>query len=204
MPRYFRQNFKKLVRPTMIEVHTVLVLGAGASTDYGYPTGPVLRDMILDGLGDSSSPMSEQLRPLGYDDWGMKTFRDAFADQQLPTIDEFLEEHSEFARIGKLAIASALLPFERSGKLERRSKPTWYDHLWDELRQDIDNFTDNKLTIVSFNYDRSLDPIHLQRFNHIARTRLLPVGAGGIVPRESGHQLGEWPSGIAKRANLTA
>lgn len=32
----------------MIKIPTVLVLGAGASTDYGYPTGPKLRDIILD------------------------------------------------------------------------------------------------------------------------------------------------------------
>ena len=143
----------------MIEVPTVLVLGAGASTDYGYPTGPGLRDEILHGLVSPYGPIRDQLRArLGYDDSAIEAFREEFADSQLPTIDQFLEGHSGFARIGKLAIACALLPYEKSEKLERQAdRPTWYDHLWDELRQDIDNFTDNKLTLVTFNYDRSLE-----------------------------------------------
>ena len=142
----------------MIEVPTVLVLGAGASTDYGYPTGLGLRDTILDGLGDTSSTMYRRLALLGHNYNEIMRLRLQFAESQLPTIDQFLEGHSEFASVGKLAIACALLPHEQSQRLERRSdRPTWYDHLWDELRQDLENFTDNKLTIVTFNYDRSLE-----------------------------------------------
>lgn len=153
----------------MIEVPTVLVLGAGASTDYGYPTGPGLRDTILDDLADSDSTMYNQLRSLAQSASGIEHFRKEFADSQLPTIDQFLEAHSDFAEIGTRAIACGLLPHEEetetplfrqdeNATLERRGdRPTWYDHLWDELRQDIDNFTENKLTIVTFNYDRSLE-----------------------------------------------
>ena len=142
----------------MIEVPTVLVVGAGSSKEYDYPTGPELRDIILDGLADSNSKIHRQLTRQLYDDSAIKAFRSTFADSQLPTIDQFLEGHSDFAPMGKLAIACALIPYEQREKLERRSKrPTWYDYLWDELRQDIDNFTDNKLTIVTFNYDRSLE-----------------------------------------------
>ena len=150
----------------MIKIPTVLVLGAGASTDYGYPTGPGLRDTILDDLADSDSTMYNQLRSLAQSVSGIEHFRQEFADSQLPTIDQFLEGHSEFADVGTRAIACGLLPYERSDthplqeseSLERRGdRPTWYDYLWDELRQDIENFTDNKLTIVTFNYDRSLE-----------------------------------------------
>lgn len=141
----------------MIKIPTVLVLGAGASTDYGYPTGPELRDTILDGLASSGTPMHERLKSQGYDDSRIKVFRKEFADSQLPTIDQFLEGPSEFGFIGKLAIACALLPYEESWRLERRSQSKWYDYLWDELRRDIEHFTDNNLTIVTFNYDRSLE-----------------------------------------------
>ena len=141
----------------MIEVPTVLLLGAGASRDYGYPTGPELRDRILKGLDDPDSMMHKQLESVGYDGDRARTFRLAFGRHQLPTIDQFLEEHPEFGPIGTVAIACALFPDEEIGRLERRPQMKWYDYLWDELRQDIKKFDDNELTIVTFNYDRSLE-----------------------------------------------
>lgn len=141
----------------MIKVPTVLVLGAGASKEYGYPTGPELRDRILKGLDDPDSMMHKQLESVGYDGDRARTFRLAFGRHQLPTIDQFLEEHPEFGPIGTVAIACALFPDEEIGRLERRPQMKWYDYLWDELRQDIKKFDDNELTIVTFNYDRSLE-----------------------------------------------
>ncbi len=141
----------------MIEVPTVLILGAGASKEYDYPTGPELRDIILDGLGDSHPEMYQKLQSLGHAVSGIEAFRVKFADNQLPTVDQFLEGHPEFRDIGKHAIACALFRHEDRWELARRSKTRWYDYLWDELRQDIKNFDDNKLTIITFNYDRSLE-----------------------------------------------
>ena len=104
----------------MIKIPTVLVLGAGASTDYGYPTGPELRDRILKGLDHPGSTMHQQLESVGYDEDRARTFRLAFGRHQLPTIDQFLGEHPEFGPIGTVAIACALFPDEEIGRPERR------------------------------------------------------------------------------------
>jgi len=49
----------------MIKTRTVLILGAGASMPYGYPSGKELKRIICGRLKDSESDLSRILRRLG-------------------------------------------------------------------------------------------------------------------------------------------
>ena len=92
------------------------------------------------------------------------------------SIDAFLEhQKGSFVDIGKAAIAAALLPFERGLDLDfrfierrlesffdregekERTANNWYQLLWGELNASFDEFDKNKLRIITFNYDRSLE-----------------------------------------------
>jgi hypothetical protein len=140
----------------MISERTVLVLGAGASKDYGYPTALELRDKILDGLV-STARLGKALLALGHDKQEIERFRIAFERSSRPSIDAFLERREEFTQIGKRAIAATLIPLETASRLPRRGKERWYDHLWDVLVERDGNFADNRMAVITFNYDRSFE-----------------------------------------------
>lgn len=158
----------------------MLILGAGASVDYDYLTGPELRDEIVTGLeggpvGSLYKRISDH-RPgstIDYHKEFVEQFREQLAGSPLPTIDQFIEEHPEYDKIGRESIVAALLPFEKPETLIRVPKTRWYDYLWDVLTRDfsdyrplteprrtrerVRNFTRHFLKILTFNYDRSLE-----------------------------------------------
>lgn len=141
----------------MIERNTVLVLGAGASMAYGLPSGAALKRKIL-------NCSVEQLRELPYKP-GIATrmgieeeFLESFRRSHVPSIDSFLASRRDFMELGKLAIASTLLPMESDKKLlDQEPDDHWYQYLVEALHAPWDEFENNKLAIVTFNYDRSLE-----------------------------------------------
>ena len=139
----------------MIKTKTVLVLGAGASAPYGFPVGDGLRSMILE-MDDPEYGPGKKLAACGFEDM-VKAFAKSFAESDCPTIDDFLEKRPEFESIGKHAIAQVLLKYENPLELFRdHNKPRWY-HLLRGAMEPLEQIAENELSIVTFNYDRSLD-----------------------------------------------
>jgi hypothetical protein len=141
---------------------TVLILGAGASYPYGFPTASELKGLICDAF---SNPDTFGSRLLGdnsdYNRDQIFDFRQAFWRAGQPSIDSFLEYRKDLLGIGKLAIAYCLVPFEDEKSLympvPQHLGGHWYEYLSVKLTADFDHFSDNKLSIITFNYDRSLE-----------------------------------------------
>ncbi len=138
----------------MITKKTVLVLGAGASQPYDYPTGHELRMNICRELEHSSTTLSQRLQQFGYDYQTLKNFRDDLFESDEPSIDAFLEKRPKLIELGKLVITLALMESEISKNLFERKN--WYSLLLGKLGT-FDDFDKNRLSIITFNYDRSLD-----------------------------------------------
>ncbi len=154
----------------MITKKTVLVLGAGASVPFGFPTGQGLKDKICDllGLGATHGALTQ----LGFTSVVINDFRQALIKSPLSSVDAFLEQRGEFECVGKAAIAAALLPCERTirlfdywiekrkeekGKDSSEKEGNWYDQLFDAISTKFDELNPEKLSIITFNYDRSLE-----------------------------------------------
>jgi len=75
------------------------------------------------------------------------------------SVDLFLEHRKEFIDVGKAAIAMALFPYEVEARLfERDSKHrNWYTYLYDKMDAPFEQFDQNKLSVITFNYDRSFE-----------------------------------------------
>lgn len=149
----------------MITNQTVFILGAGASWPYGYPTGLELRNKILDNLKSphQSSNVSwkdryDRFYKLGYSEENITQFRDELSKSTLYSIDAFLENRPEFHNIGKIAIADALIPCEDEGRLYTTDN-NWYSYFFNRItpRSSSEKFAENKISFVTFNYDRSLE-----------------------------------------------
>ena len=131
---------------------------------YEYPSGAGLKQQIVDGLGirgilppdhvDVRSILKDTVR---HDHNLIDEFGLALARSSQSSVDAFLERRSEFLKVGKQSIATILIAREHETKLYRKADMTWYDWLWDRLGNGADGFVDHKITVVTFNYDRSLE-----------------------------------------------
>ncbi len=139
----------------MITVPTVLILGAGASAPYGYPLGGALVANICDNLSDKDSNRFKIIQDQGFGWREIEEFREALFYSGKNSVDGFLEHRQEFIEIGKRAIAQELIKYEDPSQLFK--KGDWYKYLYNLLNTTFEEFGENKLSIVTFNYDRSLE-----------------------------------------------
>lgn len=134
-------------------------MGAGASKPYGFPLGAELRDEVirarhkieLDYLLEDDSK---------FDHTYYAKFADDLRTSGYSSVDAFLENRVEWVDIGKLAIAHKLILYEQNDRLFPPNQPRdhWYECLWQKLSAPSwKKFKKNRITIISFNYDRSLE-----------------------------------------------
>jgi hypothetical protein len=147
-------------RDDVFKKPTVLVLGAGASTTYGYPTGEMLVNQIVS--GDENNLEKQLRRDAGYTDELMNTFRRELRLASVGSVDSFLEHRGDYREIGKFLIAHRLVRLEDLDILHRTEsqeprKDFWYPRLLGHLFDGRTPLSDNKISIITFNYDRSLE-----------------------------------------------
>jgi hypothetical protein len=136
----------------MIVKETVLILGAGASQPYGFPTGVTLANEICQALRDPTEAASFRDRLM----------RDFNIDNP-PRIGAFL-------KMIKAAMIERLAAREHQNRLfpdvpENRNRKTidhpaqdWYQYLFEHMRsRDAEQFGGNKLRVITFNFDRSFE-----------------------------------------------
>jgi hypothetical protein len=140
----------------MIKRKTVLILGAGASIPYGFPSGRKLRDIICTELLEERTQLFQAVRAAGFDDDQITRFRDTLRGAGLDSVDQFLERRHEFHGVGVTAIAAALIPFENEQKLNG-GDDNWYEYFFQRLVPTKDAVAASNVSVVTFNYDRSLD-----------------------------------------------
>ena len=145
----------------MLKLETILVLGAGASNPYGYPTGPGLVQKIIKEL--KSGPSAPFFDDRGIDKYQRMQFARDLQAADPPSIDSFLASRQEFSKAGKIAIALVLGPCEVHDpkgcpEIQKRKSPAddWYQYLWHALYDPPESIRNKKLRIITFNYDRSL------------------------------------------------
>ena len=149
----------------MITKPTVLILGAGASSVYGFPTGEKLVSNIIFNL----RPLLKNETRVGVNvDWvpflidnfeineeDIYDFQEKLSYARI-SVDAFLEYSNEFLEVGKLAIALSLISNEKNEKLFNADR-NWLDYLRNQLDAPFDVFGENNLSIITFNYDRSIE-----------------------------------------------
>ena len=151
----------------MITRKTVFVLGAGASKPYGFPTGGELRDIALQRMRwEVGGRWTKHLSELGFKQPKVAAFVEAFRESPQSSLDLFVEHRPTDVRLAKAAIALALIPCENPDSVF--PQPTqesadflgdnWYRHIWEKMATvPFDEFGENQVSFVTFNYDRSLE-----------------------------------------------
>lgn len=139
----------------MITKPTVLILGAGSSNHLGYPLGGELINSIcnLNNIREFKT-----LNNGFFPDDLINSFIHNLSRAQYYSIDSFLENNNAYLDIGKAFISFILKKHEIIDNLFPPKSPGWYQYLFNSICDDsIDKIGKNKLTIITFNYDRSLE-----------------------------------------------
>lgn len=148
----------------MIKKKTVLVLGAGASSPYGFPTGAELRVRIINAGAEMLRGLKKQYHDSDeYYEYGKK-FVTKFKFSGVNSIDRFLFEQSDNDKIlGKILIMAFIKEYEKHSKfVEDIDMPyhDWYRIFYNRLISGVKKFDDltfDNIKIITFNYDRSLE-----------------------------------------------
>ncbi len=144
---------------------------------------------------------SAPIRELGEQD-AYGAFVKALRTSGYSSVDMFLERSPEFTDIGTLAIAATLIPCESHSRLFPPNAPRrdhWYEVFANMLDVGERRYLRNRVTVITYNYDRSLE----QYFASVMLNRL--PARGSAVWRHYEHipvlhlhgQLGEFGSEIS-------
>jgi len=161
----------------MISKRTVFILGAGAHIPYGFPSGKELITNVVKQLkfGQSNSDLSLRTLPqrggvniLDVQQQNVAQFISSLNQAGQASIDTFLNANQHmrgYDVIGKAGIAQAILESEanflnlRGTQKERTSD--WFEYLFAKMYDGVSRvdqfFRDNKVTFITFNYDRLLE-----------------------------------------------
>ncbi|MCH7760389.1 hypothetical protein IIA15_03170 [candidate division TA06 bacterium] len=152
----------------MIQRETLLVLGAGASVPYGFPDGHTLAQQIWNKLSETvEDPLKLQLQECGFELKEIYEFKKELQLSHQPSVDAFLENRQEYINIGKAAIAAKLIPYELLQVLDREGGGLkWYEYLFNQMSGSRNDFEKNNLSIVTLNYDRSLEYFLFRALKH--------------------------------------
>jgi hypothetical protein len=173
------------VGQAVIEQPTVFVLGAGASENYGFPVGRELTRRITDSvrlgqLRDDGPVLC--LVQMGFKREQIKEFIETLRRSAQSSVDAFLEHRKEYEKVGKAFIAWHLIVHEIEPNLYL-GKDNWYRYVLDRMATSFDGFSDNRVSFVTFNYDRSLE--------HFFYVSLL--NRYGKTPEETAHKVRSIP-----------
>ncbi|MBZ0114147.1 MAG: hypothetical protein K8J08_16920 [Thermoanaerobaculia bacterium] len=170
----------------MIRRKTVFILGAGASKPYGFPSGLGLLRKVLAlakrlGRPSPHGRSNQEVRD-DYLDWfditidERRNFAERLENTGFYSVDAFVEQNRDFERIAKVLIAAHLIGCENPEYLRKdhqgngEIKGDWYRYLFNSLIQGgYDRYSDNSVSFVSLNYDRSLEAFLLSSLSGFGR-----------------------------------
>ncbi len=140
----------------MIEKPTVLILGAGASMEFNFPSG---QDLLVRVCDELKGDQKEILFEVGFSEEEIIGFCGDLERSGQTSVDAFLEHRPEFMEVGKAALAMTLLPSENASltPLFNAGANHWYKYLVNRLLGAFEEIETNKLSILTFNYDRSFE-----------------------------------------------
>jgi len=142
----------------MLNIPTVFVLGAGASVPYDFPTGFQLSQRVFEQLADGREGYQALTVHCSFTPKEIEDFRQSFYHSGKPSIDAFLEHRTDLIQIGKAATAQALIRYEDDHRLfVFDANQNWLRELSGRLASSFDEFGQNTIAFVTFNYDRSVE-----------------------------------------------
>lgn len=140
----------------MISQPTVFVVGAGASQPYNFPSGINLALEVIQ-LTKCEPSVSRLSAITGMPTKAFREFGRALSESGKNSVDAFLEHRPDFVTVGKVAIAQVLIGREFTDVLFTTNSGQWLRYLYERMNAPFDVFGANRVSFVTFNYDRNIE-----------------------------------------------
>jgi len=141
----------------MIKKNHLFVLGAGTSIPYGFPSGSELVRNIID-YTSKGKLIYMYLKWLGYDEREVSRFSQDLEKSGMISIDTFLEYRNDYLEMGKVILTLTISIFEYKSTLYSGNPANnLYGYIFNKMITEPEKFSDNKISFITFNYDRSLE-----------------------------------------------
>lgn len=152
----------------MLTKQICLVLGAGASQPYGFPTGSELLQFIRDAQPNEWWPLAKEVT--GFDKADHENFASRLRISGVPSIDQFAGGNPNSEKYAKALIAQYVGRIEVSGSvIDRRPDVDWMRFLKHRVAHNFRTIgsLDSKWPhVITFNYDRSFEESMFQRLTN--------------------------------------
>jgi hypothetical protein len=164
----------------MLTKQICLVLGAGASQPYGFPTGGELMQYIRGTQPDEWWPLAKAVTGFGPDEHA--AFVSRLSGSGVTSIDQFVGGNPASEKYAKALIAQFVGRAEDTANVLNRPPGTsdWANYLKERIVNNVWKFEALKPRwphVVTFNYDRSFEEIILQRLVHSFEDATQPLVA---------------------------
>jgi len=175
----------------ILKEKTVFILGAGASSPFGFPLGPGLKKLIKSSASGLSGSLTKVFE---YNDNLINQFVKTLNYAVYPTIDIFLENKPRFRGLGSACIAHIIMSHEREHKLFPQRN--WYSSIYNAFELGTNSVNLKNLSILTFNYDRSFEHFLNDNINYNCREDLEEIAWKEIKKIKIIHlhgAIGEYP-----------
>lgn len=157
----------------MIKVSTVFILGAAASTPLagvggskkGFMTATMMKDDICQHfLNPQAKHWEKAAENTGLPEGDFREMAKGLRGSRSTSIDAWLADNPEYVAVGRVCIAKWIIGMEHSSLFAPgRANGDWYADMWHSYLKQTENgagadsIAENRVTFVTFNYDRSLE-----------------------------------------------
>ncbi len=152
----------------------VIILGAGASIPFGFPSGDDLYKKIRDNIESDVSEYIDIKKRKSYGPFDYsrlqneaKEFSEALKKVSVVSIDKYLNINPKFKDIGIKSIISEIVKCEKLHLENMRNSDNntddWCKYLIRKMTESLNtaeellNIKENQISFITFNYDRSLE-----------------------------------------------
>lgn len=160
----------------------VIILGAGASMPYKFPSGESLYHIVKEEVENYVKEYFNNPRVIKYDSQELlndaESFSSALKSAEGVSIDKFVNLNRKFEKIGKRAIATAIIKSENIANLpieNRNVSDNWYSYIFKKMIEGLNTADElleiykNRISFITFNYDRSLENYLFQNLNGLLK-----------------------------------
>lgn len=201
-------------------IRALLVLGAGSSMPYGFPSAAGLKSACIDCLEgnlrgkafNDTRDILGHLEDAGFHRDDLQNFCKALALSPRKSVDAFLEQQPVYATVGKAVMAAILNPKEQAffeNPTPSKGQTHWYESLYIALGRNKDEIESLDFKVITFNYDRTfkgyLEHAYNADFGLQAATGIVSLKDvdvihmyGSLGPHEYGDLVAAGPNAISK------
>jgi hypothetical protein len=180
----------------MITKSIVFIIGAGASKDFGFPTGQELIKLIISNFSHYVDEIYKELLlpapELNIEINRANEIHATLKNSRPASIDHFMKLHPEYSELLKAIIYRIITEKQIKHEENNNLLESWLSDLWHKMIDDCfdyESFKQNRIHFITFNYDIVLETFFTRTISNLFSSTT-NVAIDKIIPFKIIHVFG--------------